>query len=312
MATSSPSILFPYSGPDSSGTNLDVCLYLRPESNGISVEKSLFRVIHNVPKYKKSVKLVYLVNLPGEFLRQNQVIQNHYHVREFFARYGKKSMTQGMLSHFKVYFGLDPMKSEILGAYEAMEKLNLTEKELFNIWVEPYEILVTCGQIIKHYKDVFIINYDIPYLMKKELEGTDIAAMIFRFELGPDEIHNCLEEMRQSLVLDNILDPLKPPARVFHYSKSPFDLLLDSMGHLVDAEGKLMGWQASSFGRFLLENGLTFEEVESVIKNPILQFQVPRVGLIEEHINVATADFSYQEALDKYRTHVGHIILEPP
>lgn len=310
MADTAPSVLIPYLGPESSGNFMDVFLYLRPESNGINVEKSLFRVIHNVPEYKNLVQLVYLANLPGRFLAENQVVQRHYRIREYFARKGKKGMTLGMKNHFRVYFGLDPESSEILGAYEAMEKLSLDEKALFEIWVDPFDILITCGQIIKRYQNCFIVNYDIPYLLKKDLEGTDIAAMIFRFAMKPDGIHNALEEMRQSLVIDNILDPLQPPARVFHYSKSPFDLLLDSSGHLVDRNHKILGWQASSFGVYLLEHGLQEHEVEEIISNPIFEFEVPQKGRIEEHINIATIDFSYEDALAKYRTHVGHILLE--
>ncbi len=310
MSDEAPSIIIPYSGPDASGQFLDVFLYLRPETNGVDVEKSLFRVIHNVPEYRNAVRMVYLANLPGHFLAENQVILRHYRIREYFARKGKTGMTPGMKNHFRVYFGLDPETSQILGAYEAMEKLKLDEKSLFEVWVDPFDILITCGQIIKRYQNCFIINYDIPYLLKQDLEGTDIAAMIFRFAMGPEGIHNALEAMRQSLVLDNILDPLQPPARVFHYSKSPFDLLLDSTGHLVGPQKTLLGWQASSFGTFLLEHGLSETEIEDIIRNPIFEFEVPRAGRIEEHINIATIDFSYEEALSKYRTHVGHIILE--
>lgn len=308
MPENEPTIVIPYLGPDASGRTTDVFLYLRPESNGVEVEHSLFRVVHDVPRYRSAVKLVYLVNLPGSFLQRMNVVRNHYRVREYFARRGKAGLTQGMRNHFRVYFGLDPDKSEILGAYEAMERLGLDEKALFDIWVEPYDILITCGQIIKKYRNSFIINYDIPYLLRQQLK--DIAAMIFRFRLSPEEIHGCLEEMRQSLVLDNVLDPLQPPARVFHYSKSPFDLLQDSEGHLIGAGEQPLGWRSSSFGVFLREHGLSEQEIERVMRNPILEFEVPNVGRIEEHINIATTDFSYEEALNKYRTHVGQILLE--
>lgn len=304
-----PTLIVPYQGPDSSGESQDIFLYLRPESNGVDVEKAIFHVFHNVPQYRSTARLVYLANLPGGFLAKHRVVERHYRVREYFARLGKHGMTEGMRRHFQIFYGIAWEEADIVGAYEAMRRLEIGPEELFQIWVEPYDILITCGQIIKRYGELFIINYDIPRLLDQSLEGTDIAAMIFRFQLGIQEIHECLEEVRQSLVLSGVLDPYKPPARVFHFSKSPFDLLLDSEGYLVGEEGRLLGWRASSFGRYLIEHGLNEAEVDDLLDHPIVQFQVSRVGVIEENIHIATVDFTYAEALEKYRTHVGRIRL---
>ncbi len=305
-----PSVIIPYRGPEVQEGTTDIFLYLRPETNGVNVEKCIFRVLHNVPLYKEKVSLVYLANLPGEFIVENQVIKKHYAVRTHFAQKGKAGMTEGMRRHFQVFFGIPWEKAKILGAYEALEEFHLTESQLFDLWVPPYDILISCGQIIKRKEDIFIINYDIPALLQKNNADTDIAAMILRFKLDTTRIRTCLEEIRQSLVLDGILDPMKPPARVFHFSKSPFDLIQDAMGHLTDQEGKLMGWQVSSFGRYLAEKGMRDETVENLIRFPIVQFEVKGVGIIEENIHVATADFSYEEAWQKFATSVGQISWE--
>ena len=149
-----PTIILPYSGPDPSGLVEDIFLYLRPESNGVQVESILMKVLRNKAEYRENAELVYLANLPGDFIIQNHVIEDHYSVNYRFACRGKSLFTPFMKERFEAHFQENFDQAIILGAFEALEYLGMNAEELFSIWVPPQEMIQINDQSIKKYKNI--------------------------------------------------------------------------------------------------------------------------------------------------------------
>ncbi|OHD14721.1 MAG: hypothetical protein A2Z96_02880 [Spirochaetes bacterium GWB1_48_6] len=304
-----PTIIIPYSGACREAECSDYFLYLRPETNGVRVESAILRVIESNPDFKSHITLEYLANFPGNFILHNHVIEEHYRVRLHFASHGKAGFTQGMINHFEYYYRVKFAEAKILGAFEALAELEISEEELFNLWVPPYDILISCGQIIKRKDDKFIVNYDIPALLHKNNHKTDIAVMILRTDLSNQAFYKFLDQVKEALMSSMILDPSKPFSRIFHYSKGPFEQLLDAQGYLYNPAFEKIPLEDFSFGCYLQNQGLSPSRMLEILDNPIFRFPTAK-GELEENIIEATQGFTYGEALNKLRTAVGQVFLK--
>ncbi|MFW5802263.1 MAG: hypothetical protein ACOCVC_09535, partial [Spirochaeta sp.] len=237
MSTGLPSVLIPYPGPVEEGWQ-DIFLYLRPETNGVQIESAILKVFSQQPSYRTDLILAYMANLPGEFMMANHVVENHYQVQLHFAVHGREAFTPHMKDIFSRYFQTDFETANIYGAFTALRVFRLSPEELFQLWVEPYDLLEINGQIIKRVGGNYVVNYNIPALLHKHSRNTDIAVLMFRTRLSYPEFAATVEKVRASLVEMGYLDPTSPLGRIFHYSKGPMDQIRDGLGYLYTGIGK--------------------------------------------------------------------------
>ena len=270
---STPKILVPFQKAPDGVDCQEIVVYLRPETNGVQTESILFRVFRGA-EWNSQVKLVYLANLPGGFLRQRQVVEKHYSLRLDFARKGVALFTVAMRATFRDFFRVPFEAAEVIGAYEALERLNLSSEELFQLWVPAEDILELEGQLIKKVAgNLFVVNYDIPAVLEKNHVGTDYAAMVFRTPLSYQAFRPAVEAIRKALVSEGLLAAERAERRVFHWSKGPFEQLLDASGHVYNVRDEPVSWDELSFGRYLLAKGWTTTEIEDCLERPF-QFGV--------------------------------------
>lgn len=304
-----PNILVPFVPAQESLICRDVFLYLRPETNGIEVESLIMGVIRKEAVEKHDVKLAYLANLPGDFISAKGLVEHHYRIRLLFALKGKQLFTKHMKKVFKSYFRCSFENADIIGPYEAMKKLGLDEETLFKTWVKPSKMLNINGQSIKKIKDYFVLNYDIPALLNKNNINTDIAVMIFRILRKTENVNFIIGEVEQKLRDKGIINILSPPSRVFHYSKGPFEELLDSSGFLYDSNFENIPVDQVSFGRFLVKNGVTAGQIKGALYNPIMKFRESENSFVENDIFSYTKNTSYEEALKRFMSAYEQVII---
>jgi len=212
---------------------------------------------------------VYLANVPGAFLVNRGVVERHYAHRIRFARQGAAAFTPAMQLTFTRFFGVPVDQARVVGAYEALSLLNLDEEALFRIWVPVYDLLDLEGQLVKRVEpDLFVVNYDIPALLNKHHPTSDVAAMVFRTDLSYDEFRPAVEQIRASLVREGLLDPDKPEHRVFHWSRGPFEQLLDAQGYVYNVRDEPVSLGDLAFGRYLLSRGETEESILAALSDP--------------------------------------------
>ena len=296
-----PSILVPFFPSEGSSGCRDVFVYLRPESNGMEVESLIMQSIH-AERLKNDISLAYLANLPGDFIESKGLIEHHYRIRLLFALKGKSLFTRHMKKVFKSYFRCSFDKADIVGPYEAMKRLGVDEETLFKTWVEPSKMLNINGQSIKKIKNFFVLNYDIPALLNKNNINTNIAVMIFRCCRQDEDVHFMIEAIEEQLKSRGIVNPQNPTSRIFHYSKGPFEELLDCSGFLYDKELRNIPLDQVSFGRFLKEKGLTLEQIEGALYHPIMYFREADGRYVENDIYSYTKDLTYEEAYRRFTT----------
>ncbi len=294
-----PSVIIEYAGPSLEPGVTDIVFYFRPETNGVKYESTLLSVIYQRPLFKENIKVVYLANLPGDFIVQNKIIEEHYAAKLRFAHQGKALFTPAMRDRFEKYFGVSFQEAAIIGAFEAIETLGIDHETLFDLWVTSMDFDIIHGQTIKKYKDYFIVNYDIPALLHKNNERTDIAVMIFRSKLTSADFKKMLLEIKARLVEKGIADAGEPLNKKFHYSRGPFDQILDEIGYVYTPEIRHIQCEEISFFGYLLNAGFERGAVMTAIKNPIMFFKNKR-GLTEEwNLFDYTADDSYADAARK-------------
>lgn len=306
-----PTVVVPFDTDCRTSRCQDVFLYLRPEANGIKVESVMMRTLRRRPQYKDQVKIAYLANLPGDFIVKNRIIEEHYRLKLLFTKRGKRIFTPYMRREFSRYFGVPFEKARIYGAFDAMKRLGYTREELFHLWVPKQEIFHLNGQTIKRIgEDTFVINYDIPGILNKNNRATDVAVMILRTSFDPKELQRMIMDMVEELRKEGILDNTKGYSRVFHYSKGPFEQILDAVGFLYDSEGNHISLKNVHFYNFLLEKGLQSSEVSEILKNPIFLFEGNGSGDYEETIYTATYEENYEEAYHTLLASKAQVILE--
>jgi hypothetical protein len=297
-----PTVLVPFGGPLIDDGAQDIFLYLRPESNGVLVESILFKVVRQNRLYREKCELVYLANIPGDFIIKNKIIEQHYHLKIHFARRGKKAFTPSMQQSFEKYFNMPFARSKIVGSFTALRILNLDYEELFKLWVPVYDLAIIHGQTIKRVNDLFIVNYDIPAILHRNSRKTDIATMLFRSYLSQQEFHHMVEDMRKLLVRERVIQADRPLARTFHYSRGPFEQILDGIGYLYSKDAQHLPLQSISFAHFLVKNGYHKHDILQIIRNPIVNFETDNGGIIEENIFSYTSEDTFAQALNKFKS----------
>jgi len=272
------------------------------------VESILMNVLRGNELFRKKAQLVYLANLPGDFIMENHVIEDHYSVNYRFACKGKSLFTPFMKQEFSSHFHTDFDDAAIAGSFDALQELNIDAETLFNIWVPFEDMMQINGQSIKKYKNLYIINYDIPALLHKNNYSTDIAVMILRSSLDKENFKEMILQMERALIEKGIMDKEKPPSRYFHYSKGPFEQILDGLGYLYTSDGEHLPMENVSFSEMLKKSGFSLKQIYGVINNPIMYFQDGE-KLVEDNIFMRTRSKNFDEALDVLKSVRSQIYL---
>lgn len=307
--TRMPTIIVPYVWPLSGSSHQDVFVYLRPETNGVRVESLLLRTIRNNPRYNEHLVIAYLANVPGDFIAENRIVEQHYSDRLYFTLNGKESFTPQMRRRFEEHFHIDFAQADIVGAFEAIRRRGWTSERLFELRVDPSELCEISGQTVKLIDGLYIVNYDIPAILHKNHAHTDVAVMILRTSLESGEFRQLLEDIRATLVTGEVLSPETPLSHALHYSKSPFEQILDASGYLYEPDGRHCPFETIRYAHWLIERGMPARAIRGLLEHPILQFREPDGRSVEEHLFVYTAGDTYEVAYDKLKLAEAQMLL---
>lgn len=306
---SNPTVLIPYPGVSDDPGMQDIFVYLRPESNGVLVESVMLKAIQNNPEFKKRLFFVYLANVPGDFILKNHITEGHYALKMKFAVLGKNLFTAAMKESFTGRFGEDFVQARIVGSFEALRIFSMKPSELFEIWVPEEDFAVFNGQTVKKINDHYVVNYDIPALLHTKNREKDIAVMILRTSLAYREFKAIIGQMEKALHEAGILLPETPASRVFHYSKGPFEQILDGIGYLYTPDAVHIQLEDLSFSRYLASRSVEFPEIRGLLDNPIILYRGTDGGLHEENLYTYTLEDSFDGAYEKLRTIEAQVVI---
>lgn len=298
-----PTIIIPYPGPSRAPDVQDIFIYLRPESNGVRVEGPLLKSIRDYPAPKDSLKIIYMANIPGSFLIKHRIIEEHNSLKVRFAVHGRDLFTSAMRRAFEDYFQIPFSEADIIGSFEALKRLNYTYEELFHLWLPEKDLFTIHGQTVKRFKDIFIVNYDIPALLHKNNNQTNIFVIILRSFLPYSENHKIMDLIGKTLSEQGLLAEHMPLSYILHYSKGPFEQILDGLGYAYTREEKHSALSSLSFFAYLLEKGCIREDILDAIQNPIMNFSTES-GIVEINLLNFTAEKSFKEAYQLFESRI--------
>lgn len=307
--TRMPTVIIPYKWPVTEPSHEDVFVYLRPETNGVRVESLLLRTIRDKPRYRDNITIAYLANVPGDFIAQNRIVEEHYADRIYFTLNGRAAFTPDMRRRFETFFQESFDKAEILGAFEAIRRNGWSSDHLFELRVEAEDVCVINGQSVKRIQGQYVINYDMPAILRKNHARTDIAVMILRSNLESEEFQQLLHDIRANLVEGEVLSAATPLSHALHHSKSPFEQILDAKGYLYQPDGSHCQFETVRFTDWLLRSGVDLNVIRGLLRFPILVFRDPESGIVEEHLFVYTEGDSYGTAQQKLDRVVAQVLI---
>jgi len=296
-----PTIIVPYPGPSSVAGFQDIFVYLRPETNGVIAESTILRVVKSANVHGDAMKLIFLANIPGEFIVENHIVEQFYSVRLHFAVHGGNAFTPSMRERFSRHFSIPFSEAKIYGAFRALQEFDMQPEELFKVWVAETDLMHLNGQIVKKIKDIYVVNYDIPALIHKNSRQTDIAVMIFRTSYGYPEVKALVANMHKALCDINILSAQFDASRAFHFSKGPLEQVMDGIAYLYPATGKKLHLANFTFATWLQEQGFDISILKSLLLNPIVTWKDEQGNGHEDNVFNLTLYDDYATALCKLR-----------
>lgn len=304
-----PTIIIPYSGPAEEEGVQDIFVYLRPETNGVLVESTMLKVVKSAEEYSSSMKLVYMANFPGEFIMKNNIVEQYYALKLHFAVMGPRAFTPAMIDRFNGFFHRDFRSCDVIGSFQALQKFHMMPEELFQLWVAEADVCIIAGQSVKHIRDSYVVNYDIPALLDKNSKGTDIAVMVFRTGLGYPHVRGLVRSMHSALVNSGIINPKFDPSRAFHYSKGPFEQVMDGIGYLYTQDREEIQLEDFTFAHYLMKRGIDANIICGCLMNPIVGIEDGDGRKREINLFQYTSGMNYAEAWNTLEKVKHQIVL---
>ncbi len=282
MAEIRPDILIPYNCRKAAGRPV-IILAVRPETNRVGYEATLVRAVHSL------CDSVYMANLSGRFMNEKAVTLHHYATQLRFAVGGKVELERypEMVGRFENYFKTSFEKAKIVGAYDAILVYGLKKDadELFETMVPREDLLEFYGQTIKKIGEYFVVNYDIPAVVTRHGEHTDIFVTallpnegvsipeinrrIYDTFMSDDSIKLLDEESRQDMAwYDRV-------RRTYHLSKSHVEAMFDLTDFVFNEDGTALTYDRTPLGNFLVSRGVFSSlelqsRMESLKENPLV------------------------------------------
>ena len=292
-----PDIIIEFS-PDDTLHLPVVVIYVRPETNIVSYEKSIIKGIAPFGN------VIYMANLNGKLFIKDALILEHYASQYRFAIFGRQEIEKytEMIDAFEKHFNDKFDSAQIIGSFEAILKLEMKQQELFNVFVHEGDFLRLYGQTIKKIKDVYVVNYDIPALIEKYNPKTNVFVIALRFKNDNISFTDINQSISEELKKNNNSPLLKANddkfdelnwvdilKRTYHISNSHVMALFDMKDFVFKSDGSHLKFSETPLGYKVLQTRVTVEMLKSLKEYPIVYVEEngkkKLINIIEEACN---------------------------
>jgi len=273
-----PDIIIDYNYDYSLFTPVAV-IYVRPETNKIPYEKAIIKGIQN------HADVIYMANINGQIFLKNALVIEHHSSEFRFAIYGKEEIAKypEMIEQFEDHFKVKFQEAEIIGSFEALIKLKITQEEMFGIFVESDEFLRFFGQTIKKIGNYYVINYDMPALIEKYTPETDVFAIAIKFkdekssfkEINFSVSNEITSNCKSPIIFSenqkfNELDWIEKVKRTYHFSRNHLVAMFDMIDFVFKAGGRHICYEETPMGNLLVKNGITIDFLKKIKEHPVV------------------------------------------
>ncbi|OHD16249.1 MAG: hypothetical protein A2Y34_05075 [Spirochaetes bacterium GWC1_27_15] len=272
-------------------------IYVRPETNEVHYEKA---IILGITPF---ADVVYLANLNGKIFIKDALILEHYSLQYKFAIYGKEELAKypEIITKFEDHFQTDFHNAKIIGAFDAVLKLGVSDEQLFNTMVEEKDFLRIYGQTIKKIDDYFVINYDIPAIIRKYTPKANVFTIVARFKKEDYSFMDINQSIFEQIKKNNAPiiseDRYKEKVewnekikRTYHFSRNHIMAMFDMVDFVIRPNNNHIIFEETPLGRILIEKNHISSEALLIIKDyPLIHISIngekKLVNLLEEANN---------------------------
>jgi hypothetical protein len=249
-----PDILVPYAAEEdlSSGTRRDrirhaiVCV--RPESNRLPYEAEIVSVL------KARARVTYIANLNGRLFTEGGILRSRYASQFRFARDPRAFLEQypELALAFEEHFGVPVSEAPIRSSLGDLSEIGLSPEGLFTTIVSDADFLAVKGQTFKRIHGVYIVNYDLPAIVRRYTPEANVFVALAEAEADSDDFYDGLNEALHDTIASHSETPLVFGAelsslswhervrRTYHLSMNRLQAMLDMADFVYpDASGRL-------------------------------------------------------------------------
>ena len=245
-----------------------ILAYVRPESNEVNYEKS---IIKGLSEYGE---VIYLANLNGRLFIRDALITAHYSSQYRFSVYPIREMEKypEIINDFEEHFHIKFKDANIIGPFDAILKMGISDDDLFNRIVDKNDFLKFCGQTIKRIGDYFVTNYNIPYLIKRYNPQSNIFVITVR--LNSEDINfmainqSIFEQMqinKNNFIDEDILKSMEwneKIKRTYHVSRNHLTATFDMLDFIIRNNGSHLDISETPLGmRLIDDHSFTKEDI---------------------------------------------------
>ena len=277
-SSSKPDIIIEYNNDLNNFTPVTV-IYVRPESNYLAYENAIIKGIH------KHSDIIYMANISGILFIKDALILEHHSVQYHFAILGKSEIAKypEMVKKFENHFNINFDKAEIIGAFDAILKLKITQEELFNTFVNNKNFLRYYGQTIKKIDNYYVVNYDIPALLKKYTPTINVFVVVAKFK-KPDYSFLSLNQSISKEIMSNNKSPIiafnndkfnnlkwmEKVKRTYHFSNNHIMAMFDMIDFVFKSDGSHINFNETPLGHMLIKNNIDEKKLMKIKDYPIV------------------------------------------
>ncbi len=312
--TASPNIIIPYpreeDGLRAHGeTAAYTVAYVRPETNNVLYERAILSGL------RSRGTIIYCANISGSIFQRDQILERHYSTQFRFARdpRGELARFPEITTRLEAHFKLSVREANLLGSFDAVESLGISEEDLLETIVPAADYLGCWGQSFKRISGAIVVNPNLPAIITRHSPAANVFAVVARsLEAGPGffeevnrKIFTEITARAETPLLDaeklDALDWSERIRRTFHLSVNHLMTMLDMADFVYCGSEKRLDVTDTPLGKLLIgEGAVTPEELRSMKSYPLVRRATPR-GLSLLYLPTAGSGMSPREIVTLLR-----------
>ncbi len=235
--------------------------YVRPETNNVLYERAILAGL------RAHGKIIYCANIAGSVFSRDSILENHYPSQFRFARdpWGELAKFPEIRARVEEHFRLSLENARLLGSFDAVHALGVTEEALFETIVAPADYLGCWGQSFKRFAGAIVVNPNLPAIVKRHAPPANVFAVVVSSSSRPDPFFDVMNEAvfreitsrAETPVIDGEkLDSLvwsEKIRRTYHLSSNHLMAMFDMPDYVYTADGTRLDCAETPLGKWLVK-----------------------------------------------------------
>jgi hypothetical protein len=249
--------------------------YVRPETNNVLYERAILAGLRG------HGKIIYCANIAGSVFLRDAILENHYPSQFRFARDPWRELEKfpEIRSRVEGYFHLPRPEARLLGAFEAVDALGVSEEDLLETIVPSADYLGCWGQSFKRLSGAIVVNPNLPAIIKRHAPPANVFSVVVCahnhdgvfFESVNESVFKEITSRSETPIIDGEkLDSLVWSERIrrtYHLSSNHLMAMFDMLDFVYTAEGPRLDPADTPLGRWLLQDRFANPEGLKALKS---------------------------------------------